>query len=78
MSVTESLSEAGHVDCQGLIPMGNIESDMVYFRRLAVRCRMASQECFERRAREEFRKLAEEFTDKADTLARTYYHVASS
>ena len=55
--------------------MPNIESDMVYFRRLAVRCRMASQECFEHRAHEEFHKLAEEFADKAETLARTYYHV---
>ena len=27
---------------------------------------------------EEFHKLAEEFADKAETLARTYYHVASS
>ena len=60
---------------QGITPMRNIESDMVYFRRLAVRCRMVSQECFERRAHEEFHKLAEEFADKAETLARTYYHV---
>jgi hypothetical protein len=54
--------------------MRNTENEIVYFRRLAVRYRMASQECFERRAREEFRKLAEEFTAKADELARKYYY----
>ena len=48
--------------------------DMVYFRDLAVRCRKASQECFELRAKEEFRKLAEEFTAKADALAREHYY----
>jgi hypothetical protein len=57
--------------------MRNTENELVYFRRLAVRCRIASQECFERRAQEEFRKLAEEFTAKADELARTYYHTAT-
>jgi hypothetical protein len=53
--------------------MPDIASDMVYFRHLAVRCRKASQECFELRAQEEFRKLAEEFTAKADALAREHY-----
>jgi hypothetical protein len=57
--------------------MRNTESEMVYFRRLAVRCRRASQECFEPRAQEEFRKLAEEFAGKADELARTYYHTGA-
>jgi hypothetical protein len=36
---------------------------------------MAAQQCFEHRSEEEFRKLADEFTAKADELARTYYHV---
>jgi hypothetical protein len=53
--------------------MSDFESDMVYFRRLAVRCHKASQECFELRAKEEFRRLAEEFTVRADELARAYY-----
>jgi hypothetical protein len=54
--------------------MTDITSDMVYFRHLAVRCHKASQECFELRAQEEFRKLAEEFTAKADALTRKHYH----
>jgi hypothetical protein len=54
--------------------MPDITSDVVYFRHLAVRCRKASQECFELRAKEEFRKLAEEFTAKADSLAREHYY----
>jgi hypothetical protein len=54
--------------------MADITSEVVYFRHLAVRCRKASQECFEPRAQEEFRKLAEEFTAKADALAREHYH----
>jgi len=58
--------------------MCNTENEMVYFRRLAVRCRMAAQQCFEQRSEEEFRKLADEFTARADGLARTYYQVAIS
>jgi hypothetical protein len=54
--------------------MSDFESEMVYLRRLAVRCRKASRECFELRAQEEFRKLAEEFTAKADELAHEHYH----
>ena len=54
--------------------MPNITTDMVYFRELAVRCRKASYECFELRAKEESRKLAEEFRAKADALARAHYH----
>jgi hypothetical protein len=53
--------------------MHDSESEMIYFRRMAVRCRKASQECFEARAQEEFRRLAEEFTAKADALAREHY-----
>jgi len=61
----------------GTAPMRDLESEIVYFRRLAVRCRRASQECFETSAREEFRALAEEFTGKADALAQAYYQTAS-
>jgi len=39
---------------------------------------MAAQQCFEQRSEEEFRKLADEFTARADGLARTYYQVAIS
>jgi hypothetical protein len=52
--------------------MHNIES-VIYFRRLAVRCQTASRDCFELRAKEEFRRLAEEFTAKADELERPQY-----
>jgi len=50
-----------------------IESD-TYFLSLAIRCRKASMSCGEVLARQEFRKLAEEFTAKADEIARAYYH----
>jgi len=65
------------LSAMGTAPMRDLESEIVYFRRLAVRCRRASQECFETSAREEFRALAEEFTAKADALAQAYYQTAS-
>jgi hypothetical protein len=52
--------------------MHNIES-VIYFRRLAVRCLTASRHCFELRAKEEFRRLASEFTAKADELESQQY-----
>jgi hypothetical protein len=52
--------------------MRDIESD-TYFLRLALHCREASTQCFELRAQQEFRKLAEEFSAKADALAREHY-----
>jgi hypothetical protein len=52
--------------------MRDIES-VTYFRRLAVRCLTASRDCFELRAKEEFHKLAEEFTAKADEVERLQY-----
>jgi hypothetical protein len=39
-----------------------------YFRDLASRCRKASQDCFDLFAKEEFRRLANEFHAKADEL----------
>ena len=39
-----------------------------YFRALATRCRNAARECFDLFAKEEFRRLAGEFTAKADEL----------
>ena len=65
------------LSAMGTAPIRDLESEIVYFRRLAVRCRRASQECFESSAREEFRALAEEFTAKADALAQAYYQTAS-
>jgi hypothetical protein len=56
-------------DC---ISMHSIDS-VIYFRRLAVRCLTASRDCFELRAKEEFRRLAEEFTAKTDELERMQY-----
>ena len=44
--------------------------DASYFRALAARCLAASRNCFDLRAMEEFRKLADEFTQKAEELAR--------
>jgi hypothetical protein len=52
--------------------MHNIDS-VIYFRRLAVRCLTVSRDCFELRAKEEFRRLPEEFTAKADELERVQY-----
>ena len=52
--------------------MRDIESD-AYFLSLAIRCRKASINCAELPAQQEFRKLAEEFTGKADELARAHY-----
>jgi hypothetical protein len=39
-----------------------------YFRGLAVRCLTAARDCHDRRAKDEFRKLADEFTTKANEL----------
>jgi hypothetical protein len=39
-----------------------------YFRSLAVRCLTAARDCHDRRAQDEFRKLADEFTIKANEL----------
>jgi hypothetical protein len=39
-----------------------------YFRDLAARCRKAARECFDLYAKEEFRRLAGEFSAKADEL----------
>ena len=52
--------------------MHNTES-VIYFRHLAIRCLTASRDCFELRAKEEFRRLAEEFTAKADELESLQY-----
>jgi len=46
--------------------------DVTYFRSLATRCLAAARNSFDIRAIEEFRKLAAEFTQKADQLERTY------
>jgi hypothetical protein len=39
-----------------------------YFRDLADRCRKAARDCFDLYAKEEFRRLAHEFTSKAEEL----------
>jgi hypothetical protein len=39
-----------------------------YFRDLASRCRKAARECFDLYGKEEFRRLASEFSAKADEL----------
>lgn len=44
--------------------------DAKYLRVLVERCLAASRNCFDLRAKEEFRKLAEELTQKADELDR--------
>ena len=44
---------------------------VVYLRTLATRCLAAARQSFDLRAIEEFRKLADEFTQKADELERT-------
>ena len=43
---------------------------VVYLRTLATRCLAAAHQSFDVRAIEEFRKLADEFTQKADQLER--------
>jgi hypothetical protein len=40
----------------------------IYFRNLAARCQKAARECFDLYAKEEFRRLAGEFTAKANEL----------
>ena len=42
--------------------------DATYFRTLAARCRTAARHCFDLGAGMEFRKLADEFEQKADEL----------
>jgi hypothetical protein len=39
-----------------------------YFRDLAARCRNTARDCFDLYAKEEFRRLAGEFSAKADEL----------
>jgi len=39
-----------------------------YFRSLAVRCLTAARDCYDRRATDELRKLAHEFTVRANEL----------
>jgi hypothetical protein len=58
---------------EGTAPMRDIESD-TYFLSLAIRCRKASMNCGDILAQQELRKLAEEFTAKADELARKHYY----
>ena len=58
------------------VAVGTAMQDMnnvIYFRRLAVRCFAASRDCFDLHAKEEFRKLAQEFTAKADELEHIRY-----
>jgi len=43
---------------------------VAYLRTLATRCLAAARQSFDLRAIEEFRKLADEFTQKADQLER--------
>jgi hypothetical protein len=43
----------------------------IYFRDLAARCRKAAHDCFDLYAKEEFRRLASEFSAKADELEGT-------
>jgi hypothetical protein len=44
-----------------------------YFRSLAVRCLTAARDCYDRRTKEELRKLANEFTIKANELETPLY-----
>ena len=44
-----------------------------YFRALTVRCLTIARDCFDRRAKEELGKLAQEFTAKADKLENRRY-----
>jgi hypothetical protein len=44
--------------------------DATYFRTLSARCRTAARHCFDFGAGMEFRKLADEFEQKADELER--------
>jgi hypothetical protein len=43
----------------------------IYFRSLAARCRTSARDCIDLFAKEEFRKLANEFETRADQLERT-------
>ena len=45
-----------------------------YFRDLASRCHKASRDCFDLFAKEEFRRLATEFSAKADELDYSQAH----
>jgi hypothetical protein len=63
--VVRTLSTVSSIRIDGRTPM-----DASYFRALAARRLMAARNSFDLRAVEEFRKLAEEFTLKADELER--------
>jgi hypothetical protein len=43
-------------------------SDAIYFRTLAARCCKSARDCSDQFAKEEFRRLAQEFETKADQL----------
>ena len=53
---------------------GSLAMTASYFRNLASRCRKASRECFDLFAKEEFRRLANELSTKADELDYTTSH----
>jgi hypothetical protein len=43
----------------------------IYFRSLAARCRTSARDCIDLFAKEEFRKLANEFETRADQMERS-------
>jgi hypothetical protein len=47
-----------------------VTMDPKYFRALAERCRRASRNTFEMESKEEFRKLGDELSSRADELER--------
>jgi hypothetical protein len=49
-----------------------------YFRSLAVRCLTAARDSYDRRAIDEFRKLADEFAEKADELEQPLLMLGTS
>jgi hypothetical protein len=50
----------------------------IYFRSLAARCRTSARDCFDLFAKEEFRKLANEFEARADQLERSVLPAAQT
>jgi hypothetical protein len=48
--------------------LGSRRMTAIYFRDLAARCRKAARDCFDLYAKEEFRRLASEFSAKAEEL----------
>jgi hypothetical protein len=46
-------------------------STPIYFRSLAARCRTSARNCSDQFAKEEFRRLAQEFDSTADQLERS-------